>query len=120
MFSGAGCLPMSMPQSAWPALHLQVSVTDWSPLRTGGFTTSIIYEASIQNVNIYREVNGEQVKPVAASPGMVPLEKTRRTWLGTAHGYRKSIHLRGEPNVTSPHLRAMQKSLPSANAYPLR
>ncbi|AXS49644.1 hypothetical protein D0884_07905 [Klebsiella pneumoniae] len=39
---GAGCLPVSMPQSAWPALHLQVSVTNWSPLRTGGFTISII------------------------------------------------------------------------------
>lgn len=35
MFSGAGCLPVSMPQSAWLALHLQISVTDWSPLRTG-------------------------------------------------------------------------------------
>lgn len=51
MFSGAGCLPMSMPQSAWPALHLQVSVTDWSPLRIGGFTTSIRYAANIASVN---------------------------------------------------------------------
>ena len=49
---GAGCLPVSMPQSAWPALHLQVSVTDWSPLRIGGFTTLIIYDANIQSVNI--------------------------------------------------------------------
>lgn len=40
-----------MPQSAWPALHLQVSVTDWSPLRTGGFTTSIRYAANIAGVN---------------------------------------------------------------------
>lgn len=48
---GAGCLPVSMPQSAWPALHLQVSVTDWSPLRIGGFTTSIRYAANIASVN---------------------------------------------------------------------
>nr|DAW22688.1 MAG TPA: hypothetical protein [Caudoviricetes sp.] len=40
-----------MPQSAWPALHLQVSVTDWSPLRTGGFTTSIPYDGKILYVN---------------------------------------------------------------------
>lgn len=40
-----------MPQSAWPALHLQVSVTDWSPLRIGGFTTSIRYAANIAHVN---------------------------------------------------------------------
>ncbi|HBY6687885.1 TPA: hypothetical protein MI492_28830, partial [Klebsiella pneumoniae] len=38
---GAGCLPVSMPQSAWPALHLQITVSDWSPHRTGGFTTRI-------------------------------------------------------------------------------
>ena len=33
------------------ALHLQVSVTDWSPLRIGGFTTSIRYVANIAYVN---------------------------------------------------------------------
>ena len=38
---GAGCLPVSMSQSTWPALHLQITVSDWSPLRIGGFTTRI-------------------------------------------------------------------------------
>ena len=38
---GAGCLPVSMSQSTWPALHLQITVSDWSPHRTGGFTTRI-------------------------------------------------------------------------------
>lgn len=35
---GAGFLPVSMSQSTWPALHLQITVSDWSPLRIGGFT----------------------------------------------------------------------------------
>ncbi|KAA0484873.1 hypothetical protein F0330_12945 [Klebsiella pneumoniae] len=39
---GAGCLPVSMSQSTWPALHLQITVSDWSPHRIGGFTMSII------------------------------------------------------------------------------
>lgn len=38
---GAGCLPVSMSQSTWPALHLQITVSDWSPHRIGGFTTRI-------------------------------------------------------------------------------
>ncbi|CTQ14792.1 hypothetical protein BN1200_440002 [Klebsiella variicola] len=48
----AGCLPVNQSQSTWLALHLQITVTDWPPLRSGGFTTSILYDAIISRVNV--------------------------------------------------------------------
>ncbi len=76
---GAGCLPVSMPQSAWPALHLQITVSDWSPLRIGGIHHTKNLTSDETRFNALRRCDrGTDAMHLANTPVVSPESKSPR------------------------------------------